>query len=225
MPTVIITLFAALLVLPTAWAGPQEEEKDKKNKAIEIVIDTEAEEKSSKASEMVDKLVEKMTTKLGPDEEADGHSSKSPDITVIGEKGKIIPNVSVEGDAIEGVMAMLIGLVSVVFIFGGPIIIVAIALFASHRKRRLTHNTIAAFVESGKEVPPEVLAGLHRETSPRSNLHKGIVMVGIGLGVFSFFALAGSAAVGALGLIPLFIGIAQLVVWKLEKRNENSLEH
>ncbi|MCV6604368.1 MAG: DUF6249 domain-containing protein, partial [Porticoccaceae bacterium] len=65
----------------------------------------------------------------------------------------------------------------------------------------------------------EVLQGLQKQQDPKSNLHKGLVMVGVGLGIIGFFTIVGATPGMGLGLIPLFIGLAQLLVWKLESKD------
>ena len=114
----------------------------------------------------------------------------------------------------------LTGTLAILLIFGTPIMIVALVLYSSYRKRRLMHDTISQYVANGKDVPPEVIKSLRLEPSqPKSNLHKGMVMVGVGLGIFLCFILLGTVEAAALGLIPLFIGLAQILIWKLESKD------
>ena len=115
-----------------------------------------------------------------------------------------------------------VGALAVVLIFGTPIMIVAFILYASYRKRRLIHDTINGYVTSGKEIPPEVLKSFHEEASPKSNLHKGLVMMGVGAGIIICFLVIGVDEAAAIGAIPLFIGLAQLLIWKLEKNGSGS---
>ena len=115
---------------------------------------------------------------------------------------------------------ILVGGLAILLIFGTPVMIVAGVLYASYRKRRLIHDTINSYVASGKEIPPEVLKSFHEEAAPRrSNLNKGLVMVGIGLGIIVCFMAIGVEQAAALGAIPLFIGLAQLLIWKLENKD------
>lgn len=132
--------------------------------------------------------------------------------------GRMKINISSDGD--ESFMEFVVAIVAIVLIFGTPFLIVAAVLFSSYRKRKLMHDTITMYVSSGKDVPPEVISSL--ESSPvskRSNLHKGLVMSGIGIGVFLCFMIIGSMSAASLGLIPLFIGLAQLLIWRLEERD------
>lgn len=115
-----------------------------------------------------------------------------------------------------------IAVLAIVLIFGTPVMIVAMVLYASYRKRRLAREMASQFLASGQPVPPEVWRGLARDSAPRDNLRNGMVMLALGLGVFLCFWLIGSMPAAYLGLIPLFIGIAQLLIWKLEKNQKNT---
>jgi|GEM_PF-3403202 hypothetical protein len=122
----------------------------------------------------------------------------------------------------NGIGKTLIAALSILLIFGTPIMLVAAVLYAGHRKRRLARDMASEFLANGQPVPPEVWQGLAGDTSARSNLHKGMIMLGAGVGVFVCFWLIGSMKAAYLALIPLFIGIAQLLIWKLEKPQENN---
>lgn len=113
---------------------------------------------------------------------------------------------------------VFIASIAILFTFGTPIMIIAAVLYSSYRKKRLIHDTIDQYVTSGKDIPDEVLKGLQKEVTPKNNLHRGLVMSGIGLGIFACFAVIGVLEAAAFGLIPLFIGLAQLLIWKLENK-------
>jgi cadmium resistance protein CadD (predicted permease) len=113
---------------------------------------------------------------------------------------------------------MLIGITAITLIFGSPLLIVAAVLYANYRKKRLVHDTINQYVSSGKDVPAEVMSSLQAEVTPKSSLRKGLVLTGAGLGIIACFVVMGETEAAALGLIPLFIGLAQLLIWKLEAR-------
>lgn len=120
---------------------------------------------------------------------------------------------------------IFLGGLAIMLIFGTPVMIVAGVLYTSYRKRRLIHDTINSYVASGKEIPPEVFASFQQEAgpkTPRTNLHKGLIMVGVGLGIIVCFMIIDVAAAAAIGAIPLFIGLAQLLIWKLESNGKGN---
>jgi len=127
-------------------------------------------------------------------------------------------------DRPDGLWAAAIAIIAIVLIFGAPIMLVAAVLYAGHRKRRMASDMASQFLANGQEVPPEVWRGLAGDASPRSNLHKGMTMMGVGLGIFLCFWLIGSMKAASLGLIPMFLGIAQLLIWKLEKQKAHAEE-
>ncbi|UTW45636.1 hypothetical protein KFE80_01535 [bacterium SCSIO 12696] len=229
MKTLIAPLLAPVLALvisaPLAWAEPEETPVEEQ---IEVALQEEESQKSSK-DEKIDRLFDRLTKKL-EEEESDLTEEEREELReglydakeALKELDEI--NIRVGSDGDTPFMGMLIGLVAVILSLGAPVIIVAIALYSSFKKRRLTHETINNYVSAGKDIPTEVLQGLQRQQDPKSNLHKGLVMVAVGLGIISFFLIAGGDEAIGLGLIPLFIGLAQLLVWKLESKN-SGLEH
>lgn len=96
--------------------------------------------------------------------------------------------------------------------------IVAAGYYSRYRQKVLLHQTVRAMVEKGMEIPPALLDPQGRTKAPRSDLRRGIVLIGVGIGLSVFLALVHTSAWG-LGLIPLCIGIGYVIVWKLETKD------
>lgn len=211
------TLLTLMLALPTAWAEPPAEPGEEPEKTEQLAQQKEA----SKKDQLLDQLFNKLEVEI----EKEGSLSDEERAEISKELSdaksalKDLEEITISVDGEDTVMGMIIGLVAVILIFGGPIIIVAIALHSSVKKRHMTHETINNYVQAGKDIPAEVLQGLQKQEDPKSNLHKGLVMIAIGLGIIGFFIIIDSYKAVGLGLIPLFIGLAQLLVWKLESKN------
>ncbi len=126
-------------------------------------------------------------------------------------------SMDIDIDADLGFGEAVIAALAVGLSLGMPVILVAAVLYAGHRKRRLVRDMVSEFIASGQPVPPEVWRGLTGDTTPRSHLNKGMILVGLGIGIFLCFWLMGTAEAAYLALIPLFIGIAQLLIWALER--------
>jgi hypothetical protein len=127
-------------------------------------------------------------------------------------------NIDTDDDNGMGVQQAAIAMLAISLIFGTPILVVIAVLYAGYRKRRLVQETISQYLASGKDVPPEILESIHGGAEkPKNYLQKGFVMVGAGVGIFLCFAIMGEIGVASLGVIPLFIGLAQILIWKLEK--------
>lgn len=124
-----------------------------------------------------------------------------------------------------GFLQAIVAIVAIVFTLGMPIIIVSLIMYSSYRRRRLAHETITQYVSSGKEIPPEIMQNLFKDAgaaqTPRTNLHKGSVNTGIGLGMVVGFSIIDVEFLAAIGFIFLLVGLAQLLIWKLEQGKKN----
>ena len=228
MKILLTTLLSFLLIQPSAWAEPHTDPDEKLVKQERVVIEVEKEidnqKDPSSKTQNFDKLFElvskKIEAKAGDNLTDEERTELREGLLEAKEALREIDNITIGVGGDTNVLEMMIGMVAVILIFGGPLLIVAIALYSSYKKRRLTHQTINNYMESGKDIPAEIMAGLQKQSDPKSNLHKGVVLLGVGLGIFVCFTLIGTMEAGAFGLIPLFIGLAQLLVWKLENKND-----
>ena len=108
----------------------------------------------------------------------------------------------------------VIAVVALLVTFGLPIFIVAIVLWYSMRKARLTHDTMLKLAEKGVPIPPELL-GSPPQQRVKSDLKVGIVLLAAGAGIsLFFFEVNGPMSLGA---IPALMGIGYIVAWKIEK--------
>lgn len=109
-------------------------------------------------------------------------------------------------------------------------IVVPIALFASlafvlgfiifYRLRKVTlrQGTLRAMVEKGVPIPQELLTEPVRKTS---DLRRGLIWLGAGLGLIATLAVCDEDGVWSLGFIPTFIGVGYLIAWRLERQDGN----
>jgi hypothetical protein len=96
-----------------------------------------------------------------------------------------------------------------------PIPLVAIALAFVRQAQERRHRMVEQFLEKGLPVPPELLGASRRGEAP---LMRALTLVGAGAGICGFlYVLLGShSGVWAAGLIPLAVGVAQLIALKFE---------
>jgi hypothetical protein len=96
-----------------------------------------------------------------------------------------------------------------------PIAIVVIALAYAQRFQERKHRTIVGLLEKGLPVPHELLRPARRGGSA---LMRAMTLVGLGLGTCGFLgAMFGpSHGLWASGLIPLCVGVAQLIALRFE---------
>jgi hypothetical protein len=105
----------------------------------------------------------------------------------------------------------LVKIMGIVLAIGSPTLLLALLLWYKSRKTRLIHETAIRLAEKGQPVPPELFMS---SDQPASDLRRGVVLVGLGLGLALFMFQLDLP--WSLGMIPLFMGVGYLVVWKLE---------
>ena len=96
-----------------------------------------------------------------------------------------------------------------------PLGIVLIALNFAYKFQKRKHKTIVDLLEKGLPVPRELLRSSRREGSA---LMRALTLVGVGVGTSAFLGAMFQLDHGlwAAGLIPLAIGVAQLIALKIE---------
>lgn len=115
----------------------------------------------------------------------------------------------------DDVPPLALGIVAIVF--GCPVLIVMVIMIFRHRRRAMVHRTLAAMIEKGVPIPPELLAP--EQTRRPSDLRRGIVLVAAGIGFIAMLLLQKESA-WSVGFIPLLIGLGYLLVWKLDQRGQ-----
>lgn len=115
-----------------------------------------------------------------------------------------------------------------VFSFVLPVMIIAIVFYFRHRRNKMVHETLRAMIEKGMPVNSELIAQLgnnnaaFRQQSPRSRrLLPGLILTGVGLALIGVHP----SHAGTGGWIVLFMGIAFLIVWLVEKKDNNNINN
>jgi hypothetical protein len=111
-------------------------------------------------------------------------------------------------------------LAPLVFVIG----LVLVVLMYRHRRERQLHEIIKRFVKKGLPVPKELLP---TQSVPKSRLFGAMTLIGLGVGLMIYQGAQPLIQFGAqalvhenwwgMGAIPLAIGLAQLLAWKLEQ--------
>src|SRR4051794_21735828 len=76
--------------------------------------------------------------------------------------------------------------ISLMAVFGTPILIVGLIMYFGFSKTRATHRTIRMMVEKGQPVPPELLAPPPPAVRQRSDMRRGVVLMMVGAGLIVF---------------------------------------
>jgi Domain of unknown function (DUF6249) len=122
-------------------------------------------------------------------------------------------------------MVLPIVVVTMLTIFGAPVLIVAFIMYFGFSKSRMQHRTIRMLAEKGQPIPAEILAPPAPAVRQRSDMRRGIVLVMVGVGIMICFGAWSDWEGGswALGVIPFVIGLGYLLVWKLEGSKKNEI--
>jgi len=112
--------------------------------------------------------------------------------------------------------------VSMLAVFGAPVLIVAVIMYFGFSKTRALHRTVRLMVEKGQEVPAALLNPPPAQRQ-RSDMRRGVLLLMVGLGLVIFFGVIADwdSGVWTLGMIPALIGAGYLLVWKLEGRKDS----
>ena len=104
-----------------------------------------------------------------------------------------------------------------------PLGIAAVALNFAYKYQERKHKTVVDLLEKGLPVPRELLRSPRREGSA---LMRALTLVGVGVGTSAFLGAMFQFDHGlwAAGLIPLAIGVAQLIALKLEPQRPEPAE-
>lgn len=112
--------------------------------------------------------------------------------------------------------------VTMLAVFGAPVLIVAVIMYFGFSKTRALHRTVRLMVEKGQEVPAALLNPPPAQRQ-RSDMRRGVLLLMVGLGLVIFFGVVADwdSGVWTLGMIPALIGAGYLLVWTLEGRKNN----
>jgi len=165
----------------------------------------------SPGSNLADKLHQKLDKKLH------------------GKHGIVIDGDDVDLDKIksEDIPEFVIPIVAITMltIFGAPVLIVALIMYFGFSKNRALHRTVRIMAEKGQPIPAALLAPPTPAVKQRSDMRRGIVLVMVGVGLMVCFGAWNDWEGGAwaIGVIPFVIGLGYLLVWKLEGGTKNEI--
>jgi hypothetical protein len=133
---------------------------------------------------------------------------------------------------------MVIAIVAVVFL--SPVLAIGLILWYRMRKARMLNETMLKLAEKGIVAPADALDALAggkqaalattaataplyeqakqiRRRAAWSDLRKGVITGGIGLGL-TLFSMLDDRSPNSVGLVLLFVGIGFVVLWWFEER-------
>lgn len=190
--TRILLLLLALTASTIVWAQSQS--------AVEVRAET-------------NKIVE---NKVVPDRT---DSSKQVEVHSKSEKRKVdAEQLKTILEATKGYHSGLTASLAVVIPFVMIILLVLIVQYYRYKRKRDLYLLITKFVESGREVPLDLLI---EPKIKRSDLRRGLVFLGFGLAII-IAGLNSNKALALIGLIPLLLGVAYLTAHFLIKSKDDN---
>lgn len=117
---------------------------------------------------------------------------------------------------------VLVPILGILAVFGTPVLIVYLIVRATTRRRELMHENINKLLEQGKDIPAELLQAFQRQASPESDLYRGIRLSLLGVAIIIALSMLADFEVGSLGFIPLAIGLAQVITWKIQQNKQQA---
>ena len=143
----------------------------------------------------------------------------------IGDHDKDLDRLDRIGDEKSGdIPEFVIPIVAITLltVFGAPVLIVGLIMYFSFSKSRNLNRTVRMMVEKGQPVPDALLNPPPAQRQ-RSDLRRGVILAMIGIGLTVFLGAVNDWEGGSwsIGLIPFLIGAGYLLVWKLDTKKDN----
>lgn len=109
----------------------------------------------------------------------------------------------------------------VIFLFF-LILLVIIPFYFNQRKSNSRINVISKLIDKDKDIPKELMLS---EKKTRSDLHRAIILISLGLSVGLFlYLLKLEQSYWTIGAIPTIIGIGYFLSFKFDKTNKSIQE-
>lgn len=182
----------------------------------------EIDEVKERIKDVIDAVAKKVKYKIDSEIEIDIDDVSAEDLRELEELKKKIDEADWSDIGTHAGMKffeMVVAIIAIIFTLGLPIIILLLVLIFSGRKRKQKMELINNFIANDQPVPSELIKEF--DTGSNDPLSSGLKWTFAGLGIAIFLLFAEGMDAAALGFIPLGIGLAKLIFWKM---NENKQE-
>jgi hypothetical protein len=134
------------------------------------------------------------------------------------EKGMELPQKLIK-EMMPSEFVMVIG---PIFFLAFLLMLVIIPFYFNQQNSKTKFNLLSKIIDKDKDIPKELLS---LEKKPRSDLHKAIILICLGLSIGLFlFVLKLEKNYWTIGLIPTIIGIGYFISFKFDKTNKSIQE-
>ena len=104
----------------------------------------------------------------------------------------------------------VIAVTAIVFVFGLPLLIIFVVFFFRYKNRKAKYRLAEQALASGQQLPENFF----KEAAATDIRSKGINNIFVGIGLFIFlWAITGEFGLGCIGLLVMFTGFGQLVIF------------
>lgn len=111
----------------------------------------------------------------------------------------------------------VIAVTAIVFAFGLPLLIIFVIFFFRYKNRKAKYRLAEQALASGQQLPENFF----REAAATDIRSKGINNIFVGIGLFIFFwAITGEFGLGCIGLLIMFTGFGQLVIFYSQQKKD-----
>jgi len=111
----------------------------------------------------------------------------------------------------------VIAVTAIVFAFGLPLLIIFVIFFFRYKNRKAKYRLAEQALASGQQLPENFF----REAAATDIRSKGINNIFVGIGLFIFFwAITGEFGIGCIGLLIMFTGFGQLVIFYSQQKKD-----
>lgn len=114
----------------------------------------------------------------------------------------------------------IVAITAIVFVFGLPLLIVFTVFFFNYKNRKAKYRLAEQALSSGQQLPEDFFKNAEKTEDIRT---KGIKNIFVGVGLFIFlWAITGNFGVGCVGLLIMFTGFGQLVIYYTQDSNKKN---
>lgn len=112
----------------------------------------------------------------------------------------------------------IIAMTAIIFVFGLPALLIFIIFYFRYKNRKAKYRLAEQALASGQQLPPDFF----KEVENRDLRSRGIKNIFLGIGLFIFlWALTGEFGLGCIGLLIMFTGFGQVVIYYTQPERNN----
>lgn len=201
----LLFFFVAIIFSATAVARPTKSSAMDKLKWLQMdsAVNIKTDSISQKVVFNADSSVDDVDNELSDEE-----------ITALVES-----TVSTSPSLSKTIMRGIVGVVAITVPFAFVIVLIWLIFRYSTSRNRERNKLIELSIRERSPLPDSFYKSERSYYTGPRRLSSGIIWIGVGIAFISFFACVGSDEMAVLGLIPMFVGVARIVVYFVGKRD------